>query len=54
MPESLLEKVAKTNERNSVIVDEYIKNKDVYGKTIIFALMESIVWLWMMSLNVGN
>lgn len=38
MPESLLEKVAKTNERNSVIVDEYIKNKDVYGKTIIFAL----------------
>jgi hypothetical protein len=35
---SLLEKVAKTNERNYIIVDEYIKNKDKYGKTIIFAL----------------
>lgn len=38
LPESLIEKVAKTNERNDIIVDEYIKNKDKYGKTIIFAL----------------
>lgn len=38
MPESLLDKVAKTNERNSVIVDEYVQNKEKYGKTILFAL----------------
>ena len=31
-------KVAKTNERNEIIVDEYVKNKEKYGKTIIFAL----------------
>lgn len=37
-PESLVMKVAKTNERNEIIVDEYIKNKEKYGKTIIFAL----------------
>ena len=37
-PESLVMKVAKTNERNEVIVDEYVRNKDKYGKTIIFAL----------------
>ena len=37
-PESLVMKVAKTNERNEIIVDEYIRNKDKYGKTIIFAL----------------
>lgn len=38
LPESLVMKVAKTNERNEMIVDEYVKNKDKYGKTIIFAL----------------
>lgn len=38
MPDSLVTKVAKTNERNELIVDEYIQNKDKYGKTIIFAL----------------
>lgn len=37
-PESLVMKVAKTNERNEIIVDEYVKNKEKYGKTIIFAL----------------
>lgn len=37
-PESLVMKVAKTNERNDIIVDEYVRNKDKYGKTIIFAL----------------
>lgn len=37
-PESLVMKVAKTNERNEVIVNEYVKNKEKYGKTIIFAL----------------
>ena len=38
LPESLVMKVAKTNERNDIIVDEYVRNKDKYGKTIIFAL----------------
>ncbi len=38
MPETLLEKVAKTNERNEIIVNEYVNNKEKYGKTIIFAL----------------
>lgn len=37
-PESLIMKVAKTNERNDIIVDEYVRNKNIYGKTIIFAL----------------
>lgn len=37
-PESLVMKVAKTNERNDIIVDEYVRNKEMYGKTIIFAL----------------
>lgn len=38
LPESLVMKVAKTNERNDMIVEEYIRNKNKYGKTIIFAL----------------
>ncbi len=38
LPETLITKVAKTNERNEFIVDEYVRNKDKYGKTIIFAL----------------
>lgn len=38
LPESLVTKVSKTNERNEIIVDEYVKNKEKYGKTIIFAL----------------
>ena len=38
LPETLLSKVAKTNERNEFIVDEYVCNKEKYGKTIIFAL----------------
>lgn len=38
MPESLLEKVAKTNERNELIVGEYLRNRKKYGKTLIFAL----------------
>ena len=38
MPESLVDKIARTNERNDLIVDEYVKNKDKYGKTLIFAL----------------
>lgn len=38
MPQSLMNKVAKTNERNDVIVKEYVEHKEEYGKTIIFAL----------------
>lgn len=38
LPETLVTKVAKTNERNDIIVDEYVRNKKKYGKTIIFAL----------------
>lgn len=38
MPASLLTKVAKTNKRNEIIIDEYMKNRKKYGKTIIFAL----------------
>ncbi|MBQ7454781.1 MAG: DEAD/DEAH box helicase [Selenomonadaceae bacterium] len=38
MPESLVDKIARTNSRNDIIVDEYINNADKYGKTIIFAL----------------
>ena len=38
MPQSLLMKVAKTNKRNKIIIDEYMKNRKKYGKTIIFAL----------------
>ena len=38
MPESLINKIAKTNTRNELIVDEYIRNEEKYGKTIIFAL----------------
>lgn len=38
IPETLVDKIARTNERNDIIVDEYVKNKDKYGKTLIFAL----------------
>ncbi len=38
MPESLVTKIARTNTRNDLIVDEYVNNANKYGKTIIFAL----------------
>ena len=38
IPESLVDKIARTNERNDVIVNEYVRNKEKYGKTLIFAL----------------
>lgn len=38
IPESLVDKIARTNERNDIIVDEYVRNKEKYGKTLIFAL----------------
>lgn len=38
LPESLINKIAKSNSRNNIIVQEYLDNKDKYGKTLIFAL----------------
>ncbi len=38
LPESLVDKVAKSSERNNLIVQHYLDNKEKYGKTLIFAL----------------
>lgn len=38
LTEKAVNKIAKSNERNEVIVNEYIEHKEKYGKTIIFAL----------------
>lgn len=38
LPGSLVDKVAKSSERNGLLVKQYIENKGRYGKTIIFAL----------------
>jgi len=38
LPASLVERVAKSSERNGLIVRQYLDNQDKYGKTIIFAL----------------
>lgn len=38
LPESLLNKIAVCASRNGVIVSEYLKNSEKYGKTIIFCL----------------
>lgn len=38
LPETLVNKIASSNTRNQLIVDEYLKNKTVYGKTLIFAM----------------
>ena len=38
IPESLVDKIARTNTRNDIIVNEYVQNREKYGKTLIFAL----------------
>ena len=38
LPETLVSKIAASNTRNQLIVDEYINNKEKYGKTLIFAM----------------
>lgn len=38
LPESLISKIAESAERNRVIIDTYIKDKERFGKTLIFAL----------------
>lgn len=38
LPPSLVDKVANSSARNEIIVNQYLQNKERYGKTIIFAL----------------
>ena len=38
IPEDIADMIAQNTERNNVIVNQYIKNKEKYGQTIIFAL----------------
>lgn len=38
LPENIAIDIVKNSERNNVIVDEYVKNKDMYGKTLVFAI----------------
>ena len=38
LPSELIEKMNNNGVRNSVIVDKYIKNRDKYGQTIVFAM----------------
>lgn len=38
LPQGIAEEIAKHKERNSFIVNEYIRNKNKYGKTIVFSI----------------
>jgi superfamily II DNA or RNA helicase len=38
LPETLVSKIASSNTRNQLIVDDYLKNRTAYGKTLIFAM----------------
>lgn len=38
IPATLADKIAHSSKRNKIIVDTYMKNKEHYGKTLIFAL----------------
>jgi len=38
LPETLVSKIASSNTRNQLIVEEYLKNRAAYGKTLIFAM----------------
>lgn len=38
IPASLADKIARSTKRNQVIIDTYMKNRERYGKTLIFAL----------------
>lgn len=37
LPEDIIDKLAEDSARNDYIVNEYVENKDIYSKTIIFA-----------------
>ncbi len=36
LPQKLIKDLAENEERNKIIADNYVENKDEYGKTIIF------------------
>lgn len=38
LPDDIAEFIVKNTERNSKIVEQYIKNKKMYGKTLVFAI----------------
>lgn len=38
LPENIAKDIILNKERNNFIVKEYIKNKDIYGKTLVFAI----------------
>ena len=38
LPETLVSKIADSASRNKVIIEQYMNNKERYGKTLIFAL----------------
>ena len=38
LPASVINKIAESRSRNNVILDQYLKNREKYGKTLIFAL----------------
>ena len=38
LPESLVNKIASSHNRNQIILKEYLDNKNKYGKTLIFAM----------------
>ena len=38
LPESIQSQIARSSARNNVIIDQYMKNQDRYGKTLIFAV----------------
>lgn len=38
LPETLVDKIAKSSERNGLIVQQYMDNRERYGRTLIFAL----------------
>jgi len=37
LPEDIIKSLAESRERNALIADQYVKNRERYGKTIIFA-----------------
>lgn len=38
LPETLVNRIAISAQRNKIIIDDYLKNKEAYGKTLIFAM----------------
>lgn len=38
LSEAIKEKIAQSSSRNKVIIEEYLKNKEKYGKTLVFAV----------------